>query len=72
MSSEVSGGLATFLLWCAAGNTEVGENIDTWIPSQIPFSLNISVALKNAAGKRGGHVSLRHLTLGCLDPGGPV
>lgn len=62
MLSKVSGGLATFFLWCATGNTEVGENIDTWIPSQIPFSVNISVALKNAEGQ-GGHVSMRHLTL---------
>lgn len=52
MSFEVSGRLATFLLWCAVGNTEVEENIDTWTPSQIPFSLNISLALKNAEGQR--------------------
>lgn len=40
VSSEVSGGLATFLLWCVAGNTDVEENIDTWSPSKIPFSIN--------------------------------
>lgn len=51
MSSEVSGGLATYLPCCAAGNTEVEEITETWILFQIPFSLNISAALKNAEGQ---------------------
>lgn len=51
MSSEVSGGQATFLLWCGVGNTEVEGSIDTWSPSKIPFSLNISLDLKNAEGQ---------------------
>lgn len=51
MSSDVSGGMATFLLCCAVGNTEVEENIDTLIPFQIPLSRNIYVALKKVKDK---------------------